>query len=136
MTNAEAIAELRNMHKFNYTLAPDEVFQMAISALDKQVGKKPIGIKVEEKDPYTEVAKIVDDWCRKNYYGSAFVTLSLDGRVTTEYLSFNGNNMEFEWDTDWREGERDVVLIGFRMRDNVAFYGYPNSEDIGVKEID
>lgn len=38
MTNAEAIAELRNMQKFNYTLAPDEVFQMAISALEKQDG--------------------------------------------------------------------------------------------------
>jgi hypothetical protein len=41
VTNAEAIAELRNMQKFNYTLAPDEVFQMAISALEKQEGKKP-----------------------------------------------------------------------------------------------
>lgn len=37
----EAIAELRNMQKFNYTLAPNEVFTMAISALEKQDGKKP-----------------------------------------------------------------------------------------------
>lgn len=40
----EAIAELRNMRKFNYTLAPDEVFTMAISALEKQDGKKPLPI--------------------------------------------------------------------------------------------
>ena len=33
MTNTEIIAELENMRKFNYTLAPDEVFEAAISAL-------------------------------------------------------------------------------------------------------
>ena len=35
MSREEAIAEIRNMKKFNYTLAPDEVFEMAISALEQ-----------------------------------------------------------------------------------------------------
>lgn len=34
MTKEIAIAELRNMWALNYTLAPDEVFEMAISALE------------------------------------------------------------------------------------------------------
>lgn len=33
MTKEEAIKELENMRKFNYTLAPMEVFDMAIEAL-------------------------------------------------------------------------------------------------------
>lgn len=33
MDTEEVIAELQNMRKFNYTLAPDEVFTTAISAL-------------------------------------------------------------------------------------------------------
>ena len=37
----KAIAEIWYMKKFNYTLAPDEVFTMAISALERQIGKKP-----------------------------------------------------------------------------------------------
>ena len=86
-------------------------------------------LKCEGDNPYTEIANIIDDWCEKNYYGSALVTLSLDGNVTTEYLSFNGNDMKFEWDSDWWEGERNVVLLGFRMMADVVFYGYPNSKE-------
>lgn len=33
MTNEETIKEIENMRKFNYTLAPMEVFDKAISAL-------------------------------------------------------------------------------------------------------
>lgn len=35
MTIDEIIAEINNMRKFNYTLAPDEVFEMAIKALEQ-----------------------------------------------------------------------------------------------------
>ena len=35
MTNAEVIRELRNMERFNYTLAPKEVFDKAIEALEE-----------------------------------------------------------------------------------------------------
>lgn|GEM_PF-6769557 len=88
----------------------------------------PIGIKIEG-DPYKEVADIVDKWCQQNYYSSALVTLSIDGRKTTELLSLNGYLMEFEWDNDWWEGEKDIVLLGFEMLDNIQFYGYPNITD-------
>ena len=33
MTEKEVINELENMRKFNYTLAPDEVFAIAIEAV-------------------------------------------------------------------------------------------------------
>lgn len=35
MTREEAINEIKNMAKFNYTLAPMEVFDMAIKALEQ-----------------------------------------------------------------------------------------------------
>ena len=89
--------------------------------------KEPIGIKIEG-DPYKEVADIVEKWCQQNYYSSALVTLSIDGRKTTELLSFNGYLMEFEWDNDWWEGENEIALLGFEMLDNVYFYGYPKEE--------
>lgn len=50
MKASEAIAELRNMQKFNYTLAPDEVFDMAIAALEKQEWKKPITVETNIYD--------------------------------------------------------------------------------------
>lgn len=133
MTRKNAIKLLREQINETFSVEVAEAFCMAISALKKQEGKKPIGIKVQGDNPYTEIANIIDDWCKKNYYESAFVTLSLNGRVTTEYLSFNGN---FEWDMDWWEGERDVVLIGFRMRHDAVFYGYPNSEESAEHDTD
>ena len=36
MTNKEAIKELENMRNYNYTLAPTEVFDMAIKALEQE----------------------------------------------------------------------------------------------------
>lgn len=41
MNKQEIIAEIRNMKRFNYTLAPDEVFETAIKAIDKQIPKEP-----------------------------------------------------------------------------------------------
>ena len=42
MKVSEAIEEIRNMQKFNYTLADDEVFELAIKSLEMQTPKKPI----------------------------------------------------------------------------------------------
>jgi len=36
MTREEAIREIQNMAKFNYTLAPAEVFDMAIKSLEQE----------------------------------------------------------------------------------------------------
>ena len=36
MSREEAIIEIQNMRKFNYTLAPEEVFDMAINALNRE----------------------------------------------------------------------------------------------------
>ena len=52
MTENEAILEIRTMQKFNYTLADDEVFEMAIQALEeiqqyREMEEKLNGISVE-----------------------------------------------------------------------------------------
>ena len=139
MENREAIEILSR--PFDMKNVPQDILEahkIAISALEKPEWKKPIGIKVQGHNPYAEIANIIDDWCKKNYYESAFVTLSLNGRVITEYLSFNGNSVtgEFEWDMDWWEGERDVILLGFRMRSDAVFYGYPNSKENDEHDTD
>lgn len=85
-------------------------------------------IKITSDDPYEEVAKIIEGWCEKHYYGSALVTLSVDGIETTEYLDFNGNEMTFIWENDWWEGEKDVYLLGFQMLEDLRFVGFPELE--------
>jgi len=39
MTDEEIIKEIENIRRFNYTLAPDEVFDRAISTLKKNKGE-------------------------------------------------------------------------------------------------
>ncbi len=84
-------------------------------------------VNITSNDPYTEVGNIVEDWCETHYYGDALVTLFIDGRVTTEYLEFNGDTMQFTWANDWWEGEKDIELIGFRMLGDIMFFGPPNN---------
>lgn len=50
ITCEEAIREIKNMAKFNYTLAPKEVFDMVIKALERNT---PMKVNVE-KWIYTE----------------------------------------------------------------------------------
>lgn len=87
--------------------------------------KKYSYVKISGDDPYTEVGNIISGWCATHYHGDALVTLSIDGRVTTEYLEFNGNTMDFTWANDWWEGEEHIELIGFRMLGDVMFFGPP-----------
>lgn len=56
MTREEAIAELRNIQKFNYTLAPNEVFEMTIKALEQE----PCEDAVSRQAIYDELEKW--DW--------------------------------------------------------------------------
>lgn len=80
-------------------------------------------IKIESKDPYTEIANIIDDWCRKNFYDSFVVTLSRDGQIITEYLEFDGGDFDFIWGNDWYEGEKDIILIGFMPMQQLRVFG-------------
>ena len=43
MTDEEVIKEIENIRRFNYTLAPDEVFDRAISALSENKRDPEIG---------------------------------------------------------------------------------------------
>lgn len=80
-------------------------------------------IKIESKDPYTEIANIIDEWCKKNFYDSFVVTISRDGQIITEYLEFDGGDFDFIWENDWYEGEKDIVLIGFMPMQQLRVYG-------------
>lgn len=82
-------------------------------------------IKISSKDPYTEIANIIDEWCTKNFYDSFVVTISRDGQIITEYLELDGMSLDFIWENDWYEGEKDISLIGFMPMLNLRVYGDP-----------
>lgn len=86
-----------------------------------------MGTKILGEYPMLDVVDIVKRWCAKNYYGDAAVTLKIDGCVTTEFLSFYADSMDFEWDSDWWEGSKNIELLGFRILRDLRFYGYPDS---------
>ena len=52
MTREEAIKEIKNMAKFNYTLAPTEVFDMAIKALEQEPILDKIRAEIDEEADY------------------------------------------------------------------------------------
>ena len=66
MTENEAIIEIRNMRKFNYTLADDKVFEMAIKALEEIQQYRAIGT-VEELKGLKEKnePKKIDIWANR-----------------------------------------------------------------------
>lgn len=80
-------------------------------------------IRIKSKDPYTEIANIINAWCEKNFYDSFVVTISRDGQIITEYLEFDGGDFDFIWENDWYEGEKDIVLIGFMPMQQLRVYG-------------
>lgn len=84
-------------------------------------------IKIASKDPYTEIANIIDEWCRKNFYDSFVVTISRDGQIITEYLELDGMSLDFIWENDWYEGEKDISLIGFMPMLQLRVYGAPGN---------
>lgn len=84
-------------------------------------------------DPYTEVADYIASRVTLLDYGTWLVKLSLDGRQTTEMLSYDREDC-FTWSNDWYEGESDVHVIDFAdvndidpaMRwHSIAKEGYP-----------
>ena len=82
--------------------------------------------KIKSTDPYTEIADIIEEWCLKNYYDRFVVTLQINGETITEWLDWC-IEYGFIWDTDWWEGEKDVVLVGFRPLHQISFDGYPEA---------
>lgn len=76
------------------------------------------------KDPYKEVASIIETWAQKNFYDYFVVSLVLDGDLTTELLCVN----EFAglyWDNDWWEGQKKIKMLGFIPLSNVVCLGEP-----------
>lgn len=54
MNTNDVILELRKMQTYNYTIATDEVFDMAVSALEKQIPKKVIKLRNSIGMPYEQ----------------------------------------------------------------------------------
>lgn len=84
-------------------------------------------IKIVSEDPYTEIANIIDEWCKKNFYDSFVVTISRDGQIITEYLEIDGNSIDFIWENDWWEGEKEIYLLGFMPMLQLRVYGAPGN---------
>ena len=87
--------------------------------------------KIESNDPYTEIADIIKEWCEKNCWCDFVVTIAINGEELTDFLSFDAAEMDFIWEVDWWEGEKDVQLLGFLPIDNIRIYGYPPNDRIG-----
>lgn len=91
-------------------------------------------IKIVSEDPYTEIANIIDKWCKKNFYDSFVATISRDGQIITEYLEIDGFSLDFVWENDWWEGEKEIYLLGFMPMLNLRVYGAPG-DDINYDKI-
>ena len=78
--------------------------------------------------PYVMIGKIIERWAQTHYYTDFLVTLSLDGKETTELLLCEPN-AELEWLNDWWEGQKDIKQIGFRPVTEIVVYGLPQQED-------
>lgn len=82
---------------------------------------KPVKIKAD--DPYTEIAKIIEEWCKHNIYDSFVVTISRNGEIITEYLELDGSSIDFIWEMDWWEGKKEIYLLGFMPMCQLRVYG-------------
>lgn len=58
------------------------------------------------------------------WYEDFLATISRDGEEITEILFYTSMG-EFEWEIDWREGEKDIKLLGFRPISDLKYYGNP-----------
>lgn len=85
--------------------------------------------------PYDVIADAIDAWCQEHYYGHFLVTLSIEGKLCVEYLYFetgdpNWPDPHWVWEDDWREGQKDVELVGFIDVSSVRVSGTPDSYKI------
>lgn len=87
--------------------------------------------KIEGKIPYYDIADIIKQWCEKNVYTDFIVTINLDGRETTEYLSFDASELDFVFENDWWEGEKNIQLCGFIPVGNISIHGCPSNANVG-----
>lgn len=82
---------------------------------------------ITSKDPYNEIADIVEQWARKNYYTDFIVSIVIDGELTTELLLVD-QSINFEWLNDWWEGQKKIKLVGFVPADQVVVLGEPQAD--------
>lgn len=81
---------------------------------------------------YDEIIKIVKEWCNSpgGLYDIFLVTIKLDDEPPmTHLLMFDANNVEFYWENDWWEGEKNVFLYGFTPLSRINIIGRPGDQE-------
>lgn len=81
--------------------------------------------------PYEEIAEVVENWAKDNFYTDFIVAIRADGEELTEILV--GDNGELVWLNDWWEGQKDVKLLGFRPINMISVRGAPETVTEGDK---
>ena len=72
------------------------------------------------KTPYRIVADALIGYCaaHEDYYTDFIVELILDGKVQKTVAFLNSVDLDFEFEDDWWEGEKEVILVAFdRLED-------------------
>jgi len=77
--------------------------------------------------PYDYIVSPIIEWCEENYYTDFLVTIWVGDHEITEYLEFDFNTLDFIWQMDWWEGEKDVRLLGFTPLTDIHIHNYPTS---------
>lgn len=74
----------------------------------------------EESSAYDAVIDIIKDWCEENdEFDDFIVTLRIGNNpiwgaeTVSEILICHLENYDFDWVSDWWEGEYEVELLGF-----------------------
>ena len=93
-------------------------------------------IQITADNPYQAIVDIITDWCRGHGFDDFLVKISIDGEETTELLLYDGCLDEFQWETDWYEGQ-DVCLLGFRPLSEFQVHGFPpfNTNGDGLRDM-
>lgn len=83
--------------------------------------------KLPCENAYAEAEAIVEAWCKEHIVDTMLVSLLIGDRARTVVLEPVNGPDRWEWEYDWWEGEKDVLLLGFRPAGDVQFYDYPGA---------
>ena len=78
--------------------------------------------KLKTDDFYQEVVDIIKE--KSPYYCDYLVSLDIGGDITSEILQFDAPTLDYIWQNDWWEGEKEVILLGFAPTRDIILHGY------------
>lgn len=82
-------------------------------------------------NPYDAIVKRIKKWCDSpgGLYDIFLVTIKLDDEPPMTHLLMLDGDMEFYWENDWWEGEKNVFLYGFTPLSRINIIGYPGNQE-------